>query len=236
MTKAIAMTLMLGLLTLAAADASEALQQKMLAHARTVTGNEYAFTRTARTQQSGGDGPKERVMVERFDPSKPAETRWTLVNVDGRAPTAEELKSHAKEAPKRPVGLYARVANYVGAPATAATDARGRTVFRFATLPKNSLLVSNVDLSANSSAEAVVDASGATPFVQQVRFRLLKPTRMKVVAKIETFEAQTSYRLQPDGIPLPAEQSSEMTGSLMGKEGKIRTTISYADFRRVGGR
>ncbi|CAN5224804.1 hypothetical protein BH20VER2_BH20VER2_05900 [soil metagenome] len=234
MYKSIAVWLVLGVLGLAAAGAAEGLQERVLAHARTITGGEYAFTRTVRTEQSGGEGPKERVMVERFDPTKGAASRWTLLTVDGRAPTAEEAKAHAKEAPKRPVAGYARLANYIGAPATASADAKGRTVFRFASLPKNSVLLNNVDLSANSTCEAVVDQSGAQPFVQQVRSRLTKPTRLKLVAKIENLEAATTYRLMPDGVPVPVEQTSEMSGSMMGKEGRIRTRISYSDHRRVG--
>jgi hypothetical protein len=233
---AIAVLLAISTRAATAQEAPDAIKQRVLEHARTISGNEYSFTRTARSEQNGGGGPKERVVVERFDPTKPVGERWTLVTVDGQPPDADAAKSHAKEAPKRRVGLYARVANWIGAPAEASKDAKGRLVLRYATLPKESVVVNNVDISANCSAEAVVDTSGAQPFVQQVRFTLTKPTRVKLVAKIERFDSSTTYRLQPDGVPVPTEQKSVTGGSLMGKSGTIDTTLTYSDFRRVGGR
>ena len=170
-------------------------------------------------------------MVERFDPRKPADQRWTLMSVDGRAPNADELKSHRKEAPKRRVPHYGRVANYFGAPAAASVDARGRTVFRFNALPKDSLTINNTDLSANAIAEAVVDASSAFPFVEQVRFTSTKPMRVMLVANVEKSEAVTRYRLMPDGKPVPMEQVSDMTGSMLGKSGRIKTTVTYSKHR-----
>ncbi len=215
----------------AAEESAEALKQRVLALAQTVGPDDYAFTRTARMESSEGTKSEQVVMVERFDPRKPADQRWTLVSVDGRAPNADELKSHRKEAPKRRVPHYGRVANYFGAPAAASVDARGRTVFRFNALPKDSLTINNTDLSANAIAEAVVDASGAFPFVEQVRFTSTRPTRVMLVANVEKSEAVTRYRLMPDGKPVPMEQVSDMTGSMLGKSGRIKTVVTYSEHR-----
>jgi hypothetical protein len=171
--------------------------------------------------------------VDRFDPAKPAGQRWTLVSVDGRPPTADEQKSFAQESAKRRVSSYARVANYFGTESTSGTDAQGRTVFRFKTLPKETVMVAGSDLSANSTGEAVVNSSGAVPFVEHVRFTLTKPTRIKLVAKIEHFQANARYKLSPDGKPVPAEFKSEANGSMVGKAGSIRTTITFSEVRPV---
>ena len=43
----------------------------------------------------------------------------------------------------------------------------------------------------------------------------------------------TRYRLMPDGKPVPIELASEMSGSMLGKHGSIRTRIAYSEHRAV---
>jgi hypothetical protein len=218
---------------LAAEEASDALKQRVVALARSVGPDDYAFTRTTRVEQSEGAEKKTRTTEERFDPRKPAAQRWTVVSIDGRPPTEAELTSHRKEAPKRRVANYGRVADYFSAPATTSTGPNGRTVFRFNALPKESLVVNDADLSASAIAEANVDATAAVPFVEQVRFTLTKPARVKLVAKVDKMETTTRYRMLPDGKPVPVEQVSDMTGSMLGKSGRIRTVLTYSDHQRA---
>ncbi|HSH38349.1 MAG TPA: hypothetical protein VK993_06160 [Chthoniobacterales bacterium] len=217
----------------AADPSAELLKKRVLDHARTVTVDDYSFTRTARTEQIEGDKKTERVVVERFDPSHPQ--RWTLISVDGRPPNAEELKKQAKDGPKRRTAYYGRIANYFGNAASAATDARGRTVLRFESLPNETVIVTNVDISANARCEATVDTSGPVPFVEQARFTLTKPMRIKVVAKLERFEATTRYRMMPNGKPVPIEHISNADGSLLGTQGRVRSVLTYTDHRPVSG-
>lgn len=201
----------------------------MLEHARTVSADDYTFTRTARTEQIEGDKKTERVVVERFDPAHPQ--RWTLISVDGRPPNAEELKKMANDGPKRRTAHYGRVAAHFGAPAPATTDPRGRTVFHFDTLPRETVIVTGVDISAESRCEATVDTSGPVPFVEQARFTLKKPVRVKLVAKLEKFEATSRYRMMPNGKPVPVEHVSNAYGSLLGKQGRVRSTLTYSDHK-----
>ena len=213
----------------AADPAAEALKQRVLEHARTVTVDDYTFTRTARTEQIEGEKKTERVVVERFDPAHPQ--RWTLISVDGRPPNAEELKKMAKDGPKRRTAHYGRVAAYFAAPAPATTDARGRKVFHFDTLPSETLIVTGVDISADSRCEATVDTSGPVPFVEQARFTLKKPMRIKVVARLEKFEATSRYRMMPNGKPVPVEHISNAYGALLGKQGHVRSVLTYTDHK-----
>jgi hypothetical protein len=53
----------------------------------------WAFTQRAVEYEDGV--PHER--VERFDPSKPGDARWTLLSVDGHAPTAEQRDKWAEK-------------------------------------------------------------------------------------------------------------------------------------------
>ena len=213
---------------------AEALKERIIAHARTVTPEDYAYTRTVRSESTEGDKKEERVVIEKWDPAKPLDQRWALVSIDGKPPDADQLKIYRKEVPKRRLAYYGRVAGYFAKPATSAVDAKGRTIFRFASLPKDTVMVTDADISANATGEVVVNTTGATPFIEEVRFASTKPTRVKLIAKIERFETMTRYRLMPDGKPVPIELSSDMSGSMLGQVGRIRTRIAYTDHRAVG--
>ena len=213
---------------------ADGLKERIIAHARTVTPENYAYTRTIRTESTEGNKKEERVVVDRWDPARPQEQRWTLVSINGQPPTPEQLKSYEKESAKRRPAYYGRVAEYFGKPATSATDAKGRPVFRLGSLPKETVMVMGSDISANATGELSVNATGAAPFIEEIRFVSTKPTRVKLIAVIERFEAVTRYRIMPDGKPAPVESTSEMNGSMMGKQGLIRTKVSYSEHRALG--
>jgi hypothetical protein len=214
---------------------TDQLKQRVLAQAQSISADDYAFTRTVRTEQTSVGGKTEKkVIVERFDPTKPAGERWILVSVDGAAPSADALSRFQKESAKRRiVPGYHRLANYFGAPAVASTDARGRTQFRFAALPKGSVIALNTDVSHNSTAEASVGEANGAPFVEQVRMAV-KPMRLKLVMRLDLFESTARYRVGPEGKPLLMEQISDMAGGGMGMEGKMHTEATYSDYRLVG--
>ena len=216
----------------AAESATDALKQRVIEHARTVSADDYSFTRTVRSTRVEGDKTIHRFEVERFDPTNAAQG-WTLLSIDGRAPTAEELQKHSKSSPKRRLAHYGRVAEYFATPATSTTDAQGRTVYRFSALPPETVVVANVDISANTIVHATVNTNGPVPFVEQARFTLSKPTRVKVVAKLERFEATSRYRMMPDGKPVPVEHISNASGSLLGKQGRVHSLLTYTDHRAV---
>ncbi|MDQ6764492.1 MAG: hypothetical protein M3Z22_00085 [Verrucomicrobiota bacterium] len=228
----------LGLLAFFAGAASaeenpDALKQQILAQARTVSPDDYAFTRTVRAEQIDGEKTEKHVIVERFDPTKPAAQRWTFVSIDGRSPSASELKNYVKTTAKRRVISYGRLAEFFGERATVKASPPGHTIFSFAALPKGTAVVRDIDLSADASADAIVNTEGPIPFVEEVRITSAKPTRVKLIALIERWETSTHYRLLPNGKPVPAEQVTDVTGSMLGKHGSIRSTISYTDLRAV---
>lgn len=228
-------TCSLALLSPLARGADDPLPARITAFARTVGPDDYAYTRTIRTEEVAQDKSEPHVLIERFDPAKPGDQRWTFVSVDGRAPTAKEMRDYRDSLPKRRPAYYGRVAEYFASPASKSLDAQGRTLFHFATMPKETVMAGDTDLSAHISGDVLVDtSSGAAPFLSEVRFHSTTPTRVKLIAKIDRFETTTRYRFLPDGKPVPSEFESEMSGSLLGKSGTIRTRIIFSDYRRVG--
>jgi hypothetical protein len=211
------------------------LKQHILAQAQSRSADDYAFTRTVRTESVSNGKTEKKVSVERYDPAKPADARWTLLSVDGAAPSADALNTFRKEAAKRRVVPgYHRIANYFGASATALNNSRGQTLFRFDSLPKGSVTVLDTDVSQNASAEASVGEGNGTPFVEQVRISV-KPMRLKLVMKLQKFESTARYRIGPDGKPVLVESTSDMSGSGMGQEGTMHTVATYSDYRALRG-
>ena len=207
-------------------------KQRIIAQAQSVGADDYAFTRTVRSEPIANGRRETTITVDKYDPTKNGEARWTLISVDGAPPSAEALRKYRKETPKRRVPGYHRLAKYFGGQVTSATDSRGRTVFRFASLPKESVLVFNSDLSHNATAEAAVGEADGVPFVEQVRLSI-KPTRILLVMKLEQYESTSRFRMGPDGKPVLVEQVADMTGYGMGQEGRLHQVITYSDYRAV---
>lgn len=57
--------------------------------------------------------------------------------------------------------------------------------------------------------------------------------RIKLLMKLEAFESNGRYRIGPEGKPLLMEQTSDMSGSGMGQQGKFHTVATYSDYRAV---
>lgn len=211
------------------------LKERVLAQAQNMSPDDYAFIRTVRSEQTSNGKTELKVIVEKFDPTKPTDSRWTLESVDGEAPSADALKEFRKESAKRPVPGYSRLAGYFGTAATTTTDSRKRTVFHFAALPKDTVKVLGTDVSANATVDASVTEVNGTPFVEQVRITL-KPMRLKLLMKLEKYESTSRYRIGPEGKPLLMEQTSDLSGSGLGQKGDAHTVVTYSDYKAVNRR
>jgi hypothetical protein len=223
----------LACVSLAVADnKSEDAKQRILTQAQSVGPDEYAFTRTVRSESTSNGKTEQHVNVDKFDPTKSGDARWTLVSVDGAPPAADLLARYQKDSPKRRVPGYYRLAKYFGSASTTSTDSRGRTVIHFNSLPKDSAVVMDSDVSPNTSADVVVTEANGGPFAEQVRLSV-KPTRLKLIMKLDRYESTARYTMGPEGKPLLIEHSADMSGSGMGQEGKVHTVATYSDYRAV---
>jgi hypothetical protein len=209
------------------------LKQRILAQAQSIGADDYAFTRTIKSEGTSNGKSEQHVNIDKFDPTKSGDARWTLVSRDGAPPSADALSQYKKDAPKRRIPGYYRLAGYFASAATASTDSRGRTVFHFTTLPKDIVKVMDSDVSQNATADASVGEADGAPFVEQLHVTV-RPTRIKLIAKLESYEFTAHYRIGPNGKPLLTEQTTDMAGSGMGQEGKVHTVVTYYDYRAVG--
>lgn len=213
---------------------NDELKQQVLAQAQTLSPEDYAFTRTVRSETTLGRKTQKKVIVERFDPTQPVDARWTLISVDGAPPSTAKLKRYRKEAAKRRVVPgYHRLANYFAAPATASAEPAGKMVFRFATLPKGAVSILNTDFSRHATAEVSVSDASGEPFAEQVRVTVKPMRRVQLLFKVNPFETVARYRIGPEGKPFLMESTSEMTGSLLGVKGTMRNAMTYSDYQAV---
>ena len=208
---------------------ADALQQQVLAAAKSVTPADFAFTQSLRIERTGTPA---KLVVQRYDPRRGA-AGWTLLKVDDRAPTAKESADSAKNSAKGRVPTYARITEWFGAPATRIATTPTSVTYRFASLPRGAVKMGSHDASPNTSVEAVVNTAGRIPFVERARFTSNAPFRMFVVAKVERFVFTSTNRLTPDGRPVPESTMTEFSGSFMGKAQTMKTAMRYSDLQGV---
>lgn len=218
----------IGLAGIGAPALADDLQQQVVAGARAVTEGDFAFTQTFSGQRTG-ESAKEYLM--RYDPKRAAGSRWTLIKAEGRAPTAKESATFAKQANKNPVPSYGRIATWFGAPAKRVASGNNSVTYRFASLPKGTIKVGSHDASATTSAEAIVNTGGKTPFVERVRYTSTKPFRMMLVAKVDRMTTTVTYRMMPNNRPMIIGSDTDMAGSAMGKSGSFKMLATYSDIR-----
>jgi hypothetical protein len=208
---------------------ADALQQQVLAAAKAVTPRDFAFTQTLNSQRTGK--PANNI-VQRYDPRRGA-AAWSLVKVDGRAPTAKENADAAKRFAKAQVPSYSRITEWFGGPATRIATTPTSATYRFASLPKGTIKMGSYDASEHTSADAVVNTAGRMPFVERVRFSSNTAFRMMLVAKVERFIVNSSNRLMADGRPVPASVTTEFAGSFMGSAQTLKMQMTYSDVQSV---
>src|ERR1700736_6163128 len=67
------------------------LKQRILERTKSLSPDDYAFARTIRGEQTCGGKTEKTVTVEKFDPTRSAEARWTLVSINDAPPPTDEL-------------------------------------------------------------------------------------------------------------------------------------------------
>ena len=86
---------------------ADALQAKIVANARATPTARHAFRRALAFERTGAP---RKTYVEQFDPSRAPAERWSLISIDGRAPTPKEIAT-SRKADHGPVPSYAKLAD-----------------------------------------------------------------------------------------------------------------------------
>lgn len=172
-----------------------------------------------------------RQMVERFDATRPAGGQWSLLQLTGRAPTADELEKYAQSRPTP--GSGGPQSNFQK------TDIE----------PGSLKLVREDDRFAEYDAAFRDQASGADKMLGHLRLRLVVDKAAAYVAKtiltltepywpvltvkMNELKVETSY--QPprgEGPCLPAGQKSDFRGRMLLIATEERLELIYSDFSR----
>ena len=180
------------------------------------------FERTTRAEVRADPKKEPALVVDRFAPKSADTGSWTLISVDGRKPTPQELEAHAK-GNTNPPGFH-NLHKLLSLPPTGRRDADGKTIFVWKSLPKGSVVTPGGDISSHLSAEATMDGSN----LSEVRVFAAAPFKVKIVASINKFNVTSLYRPGANGLPFLVAQTSDTDVTApMGLGGKRRSVASF---------
>lgn len=165
------------------------------------------FERTTREEKQTAKGPVVEVRVDRFDPRAPEGRRWKLLSVNGREPTRKEQSEHRKLVSSLPVPGFYRLSTILAGRPERRIDAQGRILYRWNSLPPNSMPTPGPDISTRMAAEAVVEKVGNRPVVRSVRLFAPKPFPVMSVAKVNAFDLHNYYAEAEGGTHMLVSQS-----------------------------
>ena len=185
------------------------------------------FERTLTRTVAGKPG---RVTVDRFDPAAPAGRQWTLLSVDGHAPTAADADAHRKETSAQPVPGFHRLHLLLAGAASRHDDAAGAH-YHWEHLAPGALGTRGPDISAKLSADADIADVHGVPTITSVRVYAARPFSVMLVARIRSLENVSTYRRGLDGAPVLVQQTSRTDASIpFRQDGVVETR---AEFRPV---
>jgi len=205
---------------------ADALLQQLIAEANRA--RPVAFERTTRNETAPADAPGGRVRVDRFNPRAAEGQQWTLVSVDGRAPTPAELEQYQKMAGRGAPPGFHNIGKILASPISRRMERDGRIIYQWNNLAPGSVRSPGPDLSKHLSAEAIVRDIGGKPHLQEVRVFAARPFSVMLVAKIRAFDIRSDYRPGAGGVPFLTQQTSEVDAKApAGMGGHHRNSFSF---------
>lgn len=226
MGRALCLPFLAGLLLAAAPPGDlrlEPLREAIITDARACDPAGMAFERTTIAVRRGPGMNEKTVTVERWDGQ-----RWTLLSVNGQAPSASQFKAFRKATAANPVPGYHRLAALMAAASDVSTDDEGRQVLKIPVLPAGSVHTDSADISGHLSGEAVIATTDGKPWVARLKVRAREDFKLNLLIKVTNFEQTSDYRLGPDGKPRLASQSALSKGNMMGISGGQTDEVVYA--------
>lgn len=208
----------------ASARADTVLQQLLADSAKAPV---VGFERTARAELRANLGKEPEVVIDRFVPRDGASGSWTLVSIDGRKPTADEAERHRKANADGPIPGFHRLYKVLGNTPARRTEAGGRAVYLWNSLPPGAVVTPGGDISGNLSAEATVEEVGGKPLISKVRIFAAAPFKIRGIATMNQFDVTSQYRHGATHPFLAAQTSATDVKAPFGLGGKRKSNISF---------
>jgi hypothetical protein len=183
----------------------------------------WAFTET----RLGDD----KVWVSRFDPRRPKKTRWVLLSVNGREPTADELREFRDEKANYRIAENSDQADIVAVDSLQLLDENASSWdFRFVPDEDHAEFVDNVDGTARIRKDG--------PWIEFIDLRNTADISPGFGSKFRTFVVRLEFGpAVPDGPIVPKRIEVQVSGRVMFLVGFSETElISYSDFELAGDR
>jgi len=181
--------------------------------------DDYAFDlRSASTA-----GGKQTVTVAKFDPSNAAEERWTVVSVDGKAPTRAEINTFRKNHNKQQASTRVDNASYKIDKETA-----DYLLISYkqdpASVPK--------DASFMKDCRSYLTINLKTKRVEQVQAINEKPVKVNIL-NAEKFELTIKYNWNEQAKRyLTASENLNMLAKFLGQSTSVETASEYSNYTR----
>lgn len=187
----------------------------------------WAFTQRAVEWDNGR--PRER--LERYDPSKPGDARWTLLAIDGRPPTSEQHAAWAKKKFKKnrrrfdsPIGDYfdfrdARIVSQTPKLVKFEVPLRRDKNWLFQT----------------DKVRVLVTINKETHALEHLTADVREPIKVLLgIARITAGKVDLSF-LNFDDEAVPGPETTQPTGSARVTVSKFgeRAEFTWSDFKRV---
>ena len=187
----------------------------------------WAFTQRAVEYDNGQ--PRER--LERYDPSRPGDERWTLLAINGRVPTSEEHAAWAKKKFKKnrrkidtPIGDFF---DFADAKVVGQTD---KVVRYEIPLRRDRNWLFQAD-----KVSVIVSINRETRALEHLSASVREPVKVLLgLARITAGKADLSF-LNFDDDAVPGPESAQPTGSARVSVYRFGEQIEFtwSDFKRV---
>ncbi len=184
-------------------------------------GQPPAFERTVLATRNG----ETTTRVERYDPARPADQRWTLVSIDGAPPSAADAARFTRQMARTQTPGYWRMALLLAGGAARIGGSDTEPVLLVRPLPEGVLDGQARAFARQLRAELRV-ATASAPHIRETRVLADGPLR-RGPARVEEFEALSRYAPGADGVPRLEAQSTRMTIRLLGQEVRVTTRTTY---------
>ena len=187
----------------------------------------WAFTQ--RAVEYHGNKPRER--LERYDPSRGDDARWTLLAIDGRAPTAAEREAWGKKKFKKDRRrIETPIGDFFDFKDAKAISSSGKLVHYEVPLRRDKNWLFQTD-----KVKVVVSVNKETRALEHLTANVREPVKVLLgLARITDGKLDLSF-LNFDDDATPGPESAQPTGSARVTVSRFgeRAEFTWSDFKRV---